>query len=76
METVCVCVCEGSGYLAMPTVASRTTQLVLLSSFTAHCVLFTKRSVMLREVTMEISSEVKFRGFSYPSESSSGTVAL
>lgn len=38
METVCVC--EGSGYSAMPTVTSQTTKLVLLSHFTAHCVLF------------------------------------
>ncbi len=67
METVCVC--EGSGYLAMPTVTSHTTKLVLLSPFTAHCVLFTGRSVILWKGTMEISSEVKFRGLSYPSES-------
>lgn len=64
-----VCVCEGSGYLAMPTVTSHTTKLLLLSPFTAHCVLFTWRSVILWEGTIEISSEVKFRGLSYPSES-------
>lgn len=55
--------------LAMPTVTSHTIKLALLSSFTAHCVLFTGRSVMLWEATKEISSEVKFRGLSYPSES-------
>lgn len=65
-----------SGYLAMPTVTSHTTELVLLSAFTAHCVVFTARSVILWEATIEISSEVKFRGLSYPSEQVWGTVAL
>lgn len=76
METVCVC--ESSGYLALPTVTCHTTRLVLLSSFTGHCVLFTGRCVILWEATIEISSEVKFRGLSYPSESSgnSPTVCL
>lgn len=76
METVCVC--EGSGYLAMPTVTSHTSKLVLLSPFTAHYVLFTVRSVILWEATIGISSEVKFGGLSYPSESlgNSRTVCL
>lgn len=62
---VCVCVCS-PGYLARPTVTSHTTAIVLLSSFTAHCVLCTGRSVKLWAATMEIS---KFGGSNYPSES-------
>lgn len=73
---VTVCVCESSGYLALPTVTCHTTRLVLLSSFTGHCVLFTGRSVILWEVTIKTSSEVKFRGLSYPSESSGNSPAV
>lgn len=74
METLCVR--EGSGYLAMPVVTSHTTKLVLLSLFTAHCVRFTGRCVILCEVTIEISSGVKFRGLSYPSESLGNSCAV
>ena len=48
MEAECVC-----GGLAVPTVTSHTTELVLLSPFAAHCVLFTGRSVILWEATIE-----------------------
>lgn len=74
METVCVC--EGLGYLALPTVTCHTTGLVLLSSFTVHCVFFTGRTVILWEATIKISSEVKFKGLSYPSESSGNSPAV
>lgn len=66
-------VCLDPGYSAVPTVTSHSTELVLLSPFTAHCGLFTWRAVILWEATMEISSEVKLSGLSYPSESLANT---